>query len=596
MTDPQARPEPTAVADAPSPSAEGSAAPGDAAAARARRWRPARSHRVGALPLAQRRAVQAALVAVALLPLLGAVVVLSQGWRPSGDNALIGLRAHDVLNGELPLIGQPTTGENFGSGIETSHPGPIEFYLLAPFVLVLGPVVGLAIGAAAINAAAMVAVSWFGFRRGGIGVMALATLAMLAMTRSLGGNLLHDPVSSNVGSMMSLALLFAAWSIVAGDLRTTPAFVAIATFCLQDHLAYLGTGTPVVVATVVVGIVWIRQIERHDRDPSWLRRTVLASAIVGAVLWAPVLIDEIWGDQNINSIFQTFTGKRTPGEGTTFALGRVAEALAPVPLFARRFGPLGYLHTPALHEWIMGVAVFAAIVGLGAWFARRRDARFAAFALVFVVASIAGGYGAVKLPVGAGIQGSNLRWMWTLGAFAWVGLAWMVWEVLPGFWREVLERPAQIVGGVALVAVTVGTLGSVDLATDRDGTIAEDLETLIDRVEQELPPGTYRVTYEGGSVVVSVGPALVHDLDHRGDRVLVDLGPFTRAYADHRAYRGEDVDGTILITAEADSGYPEGTRLLARQVFEVNRQDADQNTIRVYLIDGEGAPTSEGTS
>ena len=101
-----------------------------------------------------------------------------------------------------------------------------------------------------------------------------------------------------------------------------------------------------------------------------------------------------------------------------------------------------------------------------------------------------------------------------------------------------------------------------------------------------MPEGTYRVTYAGGSVVVSVGPALVHDLDYRGDTILMDIGPFTRAYASHREYHGQPVDGTIVVTAEANASYPEGTKLLARQEFNVNRKDADVNTIRVYLVAG----------
>ena len=48
-------------------------------------------------------------------------------------------------------------------------------------------------------------------------------------------------------------------------------------------------------------------------------------AILAAILWAPIFIDEIWGNGNLHAIFQTFTGKRTPGEGTSFALGRVAD-------------------------------------------------------------------------------------------------------------------------------------------------------------------------------------------------------------------------------------------------------------------------------
>ena len=45
---------------------------------------------------------------------------------------------------------------------------------------------------------------------------------------------------------------------------------------------------------------------------------------------------------------------------------------------------------------------------------------------------------------------------------------------------------------------------------------------------------------------------------------------------------------TIVVSAEANAAYPEGTKLLARQEMRVNRKDADVNTIRVYLVDDDG--------
>jgi hypothetical protein len=562
-------------------------APVPADPARRKGWRPAPIHRVRDLDLRGRTVFVGLLVLTASLPVLSSLIVLRQGWRPIGDNALIGLRVHDVLTGHFPLIGQPTTGENFGSGIATSHPGPIEFYLIAPFTAILGPRIGLVLGAGIINAVALAVIGWLSFRRGGLGLMVLASVTSAALARSLGGNLLHDPVSSNVGALAAVALLFAAWSILAGDIRVTPAFVVAGTFALQDHLTYLGTGAPVVVVALVLGGWWVRRIATRASGAPWLRPRLLLSAVIGVVLWFPVLLDEVFGAHNLTAIFRTFTGKRTPGEGLHFALGRVAESLAPWPLFSRRVGPLGYLHSPALHEWVGGYLVLVVIAALGARAWRRRDGALAAMAAVALLATVAGFYTAVKLPVGAGIQASNLRWMWTVSAFAWITMLRLVWDLLPDLWRAVGRPPALAVGTVLLLVASHGVVGSIDLQSDRDGSLAGTTATLIDRVEARLPKGTYRVTFAGGSVVVSVGPALVHDLDYRGDTLYVDVGPFTRAYADHRRFDGQRVDGTILVTAEANGSYPEGTRLVARQQFAVNRKDAEVNTIRVYLVKGD---------
>jgi hypothetical protein len=390
--------------------------------------------------------------------------------------------------------------------------------------------------------------------------------------------------------MAALTLLLAAWSVVAGDLRVAPAFVVAGSFALQDHLSYLGTGAPVVALALGFGVWWWRRIAKRASSPEWLRPRLLLSAAVGFFLWSPVLIDEVFGDHNLTAIVRTFTGKRTPGEGLGFALGRVAEALAPWPTFSHRVGPLGYLHTPALHEWISGYLVLAVIVALGVRAWRRRDTALVALAAVTVLATFAGFYTAVKLPVGAGIQASNLRWMWTVSALAWVALARLVWDILPDFWQEVVRVPAAAVGAAAALLIPAAVVASVDLATDRDGGTMAAADRLVDKVKASLPEGTYRVTYAGGSVVVSVGPALVHDLDYRGDTLYLDVGPFTRAYAEHRAFDGQSVDGTILVTAEATASYPKGTRLLARQEFAVNRKDVEVDTIRVYLVNDHGKP------
>jgi hypothetical protein len=533
----------------------------------------------------------ALLVALALLPLLSAVVVLSQGWRPTGDNALIGLRAHDVLTGRLPLVGQPSTGENFGTGIATSHPGPIEFYLLAPFVLLLGPAAGLALGAAAIHSAGLVGIGWLSFRRGGLGLMLGASLASVLMCRSFGGNLLHDPVSSNVGAVVALTLLFAAWSVVAGDLRALPVLVVSGSFALQDHLSYLGTGAPVILAALVVGGWWVREVVRRASDASWLRPRLLVSGAIGLVLWAPVLIDQFFGDHNLSAIVRTFTTKGSGGEaagsggaGLTFGLKRLAEALAPWPIFSRRVPRLGYLHTPAPHELVGGYLVLLAVVVLALHFWRMRRADLAALGLTVVVAALAGVYTAVKLPGGAGVKEANLRWMWTVSAFTWIALGILVWAVLPALWREVVGAPASILAGAAAVVAAWSLVGSVGLATDRDGPLARDTDALSARVQDELPHGTYRVTYDGTAVVLTIGPALVHDLDHRGDRLFVDIGSFGRAYGANREYDDQEVDGTILVTTEASGSYDPRIRLLARRSFAVPRDDAWSHTVRVYLV------------
>ncbi|MEO6988686.1 MAG: hypothetical protein ABI239_08555, partial [Aquihabitans sp.] len=113
---------------------------------------------------------QSACVAVialfTLLPFASAILLASDGWVATGDVAIIGIRSYDAWTTDAPLVGQPTTGEE-AVGVESSHPGPIENWIAGPFVRTLGPQLGLLVGIAAINGAALGVTLWLAFRRGG---------------------------------------------------------------------------------------------------------------------------------------------------------------------------------------------------------------------------------------------------------------------------------------------------------------------------------------------------------------------------------------------------------------------------------------------
>ena len=61
-----------------------------------------------------------------------------------GDNGLILLRAEDVGHGPPPAAGHVDLGVA-GRGPHDQQPGPLWFDVLAPFVKVAGPSVGLAV-------------------------------------------------------------------------------------------------------------------------------------------------------------------------------------------------------------------------------------------------------------------------------------------------------------------------------------------------------------------------------------------------------------------------------------------------------------------
>src|SRR5687768_12282154 len=112
---------------------------------------------------------------------VAAVRAVERGWVPVGDNALQAVRAHDVLGGDVPLIGTLSSASE-ASSEDVNHPGPLMDDLLAVPVRVVGSGAGVAVGTALVNALAVIGIAVFAYRRGGpmIGAAATAGAAMIS--------------------------------------------------------------------------------------------------------------------------------------------------------------------------------------------------------------------------------------------------------------------------------------------------------------------------------------------------------------------------------------------------------------------------------
>jgi hypothetical protein len=213
------------------------------------------------------------LLVVGLVPLLRAASILHQGWHPLGDDAIIALRAQDVTRREAPLVGQPTTAESLKPGASPSnHPGPLEFYLLAGPVALLGTRVGTLIGAGLIVSLSLVATVWLARRRGGVVLAALVALGLLALARSIGGTSLHNPWNSEISLFPMVLSVFAVWSVLAGDLAVAWIAIVALSFVAQVHAGAAVVAAPLGVV-VLVSLVVTRWRHRAPRpignDEAW---------------------------------------------------------------------------------------------------------------------------------------------------------------------------------------------------------------------------------------------------------------------------------------------------------------------------------------
>src|SRR5207247_343770 len=122
------------------------------------------------------------LLVLVLVPFAVALVrAFRDGWVPSADEANVATRSLDVFSRHPPLTGLPSTSGWYGGNVQANHPGPIEFYLLAVPLRVLGRSAGPLLTAATINGAFVLIALWAFFRRLGSTAILWAGVLLLAV-------------------------------------------------------------------------------------------------------------------------------------------------------------------------------------------------------------------------------------------------------------------------------------------------------------------------------------------------------------------------------------------------------------------------------
>ena len=314
------------------------------------------------------------LVAALVGLLLVLPVVVSAGravaddWVPSGDEAVIAVRVHDVLSTDPPLTGLPSTSDLYGTGIRTMHPGPIEFYLLALPARLLGPQLGLLLGAGAFTAASLLISAWVVLRRAGPGVALWVSVLLMWTTWSTGTAVLTDPISSNVGGYPLLAAAVLAWALLLGDLRLLPLAVGVVSFVAQQHLAMVIPAGAVVVVAVVGVVLELRRRWSVPEERAGALRWIGGAVLVAGVLWLPVAIDQVTGDPGNLTAVARFSGDEGRASlGTTDAIDAVLRVAGPPPLqLSRDLTGHDLTRDLGAAEAVGGVAVLVGLIALSA--------------------------------------------------------------------------------------------------------------------------------------------------------------------------------------------------------------------------------------
>ena len=331
---------------------------------------------------------------------------MARGWRPLSDDATIAIGAWRALSLHPPLLGQLTSAVG---GVNASDPGPLEYWVLGPFVH-LDPGQGVLIGSAILCALVLSVAIEVLRRTSGTWAAVIFTFVIVDMA-IVSPTPFVDPVWNNsFGFFWFAAYLGVAFAVARGNLRFFPLLLFVGSVAVDSNLEYLPTIGLLLVASLVVG--W------HTRRPAnrrWLGWTV----VVATVCWVGPLYQQFFDDRPNLSLL---LGASPKTEGFVFGLRAMSRAVSLSPIWA---APRPNLELSAYADFaqrsvLLGLVVFVVLAGITIWAWRRRDSALVSMCTV----SVAGAVGIVFLFARTPTN--------DLLSFVWVNLA--VWLVGTCIW------------------------------------------------------------------------------------------------------------------------------------------------------------------
>ncbi len=305
--------------------------------------------------------------------LVAALVQIAQGWRPSGDEAIIAIRSWAVFTSRSPLLGEFTTVTGCARHV-AFDPGPLLFWMLAIPVRI-DPAHGVLWGAALLCAVAMavcVEAAWA--VRGAVAAIAVGAFAVvLAATQP--DVFVNSDWNPHFGLVWFCAACMVAWAVGTGRLRWWPLLVLTASIAAQCHLTYTLPAALLAVLPPLAGIS-VRRSARQGvggRGWSWLP----AGLAVGAACWVTSLVQQLTANPgNVSVLLRCVGSHRELGAG--FGLQTLASAVVPPPLWfhGQAVSAKGLMQGLTAHSAWIGLVVLAmlAVVALVAWIIRHVDA------------------------------------------------------------------------------------------------------------------------------------------------------------------------------------------------------------------------------
>lgn len=450
------------------------------------------------------------------------------------------------------------------SRFQWHHPGPLYFYLLAPFYALSGEkTAGLDAGAAAIAMGSLALIAAVLFRRrASLAVLAAGSVALLAWRAA---EATASPWNPHVPLLPMAALVLAAANVTAGRAWLLPAVALLASLAGQAHVAMLPCALALAAVPFVRAVAGA-VVRGHDRL-LW-RSSLLATLVALLAAWALPLYEQVTGAPrgNISELWLFFVKQTRPGQTLPAAVSAWADMLSGVlrPDFYVAHG-WPFVESPVLWaEWATLGAL--ALVVLFAWRGlRRRDHFDTALGGLLLLGAAMSLWSTTR--IAETIFDHDIFWMAAIGALMLAVAADVVLSSLGGRLVTSSGPAGRVACALLLGAAAAAPAGEVDAAARRSTAptaeagvaqaLASDLETYL--VQQGISRPLVKIDQEAWGV--AAGAILA--LQKRGTIVSVEedwVVMFTPAF---RATGREDAVITVAMP-------PEHLRLAARGVRTIS--------------------------
>jgi hypothetical protein len=432
-------------------------------------------------------------VVIGLARFIGRDVVLD------GDQAVFAMQVRDAATGGFPTMG-------LYSWNGWNHPGPIAFYLYAPFHWLSGGATwGTLLATGVWSVATVFLTGWLAARRhradDGAGgspefgrhpLVVVCLAIQLATWVAVGGTGVIDPWTPNLAASLVVPFLLAVWGMAEGDRTATICAVGIGAVATQLHVGY----------AALVGVCGLVALVVSRRRRLGVPIVVLLwAAALGLLLWLPVTIDVVTSRTgNLRTLARYFRSGVPQPAGLGEGMRIMAGELSPWPTWVTGPRPQG-LFLEARQS--SSIWLFAAVALVAVALLVRRSTPLIIAITALMTATFACGQ----------LRGFRYHylvyWRTPIVLFALV--------MAVGTLLRRRRRASRWLAGAALV----GALGAVSWAVARADQVTrygDAIADLTDQIAAARPTGRVLLELGDGGVVGAL-PGILHDLELRGDDV-----------------------------------------------------------------------------